>query len=95
MERTEEIDRILKRFPFYRRNKDRQVKVLSEYLVKEPGLSQTDTAEELEVDRETVKNIQEAWNQLSQAERIILIDFLRDSYVEQHSELDEETILPD
>lgn len=91
----ETVHKILKQFPFYRRNKDRQIKVLSDYLVKGLGLTQTETAEELEVNRETVKKIQEAWKHLDSTEQIVLIGFLREKFLQMNSEVSEKDVLPD
>ncbi|MFU1780238.1 hypothetical protein ACM16X_02530 [Haloarcula japonica] len=95
MKRTDEVDRILKEFPFYRKNRERQVRVLSQYLFVEPGENQEGTAEELGVDRETVRNIAEAWSQLDPRQKVVLNDFLRDQFVRQHSDLDQDRFLPD
>lgn len=95
MKRTEEVDEILKKFPFYRKNRERQVRVLSDYKFVEPGENQTGTAEEIGVDRETVKNIEEAWSQLDPEQKVVLNDFLRDQFVRRHPELDEDRFLTD
>lgn len=95
LKRTDEIDEILKQFPFYRRNRERQVRVLFKFLVESLGLSQVDTAAKLGVSRETVKQIQESWNHLDDEERVLLIQFLRDQYVRSSSQLRNEDFLSD
>lgn len=93
MKRTDEIDEILSQFPFYRRNRERQVRVLSRYVVESLGLSQVDTARELGVSRETVKQIRDVWSQLSVEDRLVLIRFLQEQYIKSSSKLDECEIL--
>jgi DNA-binding NarL/FixJ family response regulator len=93
LKRTDEIDEILSQFPFYRRNRERQVRVLSRYVVESLGLSQVDTARELGVSRETVKQIRDVWSQLSVEDRLVLIRFLQEQYIKSSSKLDECDIL--
>jgi DNA-binding NarL/FixJ family response regulator len=93
LKRTDEIDEILSQFPFYRRNRERQVRVLSRYVVESLGLSQVDTARELGVSRETVKQIRDVWSQLSVEDRLVLIRFLQEQYIKSSSKLDECEIL--
>ncbi|WP_313694171.1 hypothetical protein [Halorarum halobium] len=58
--------------------------MLSSYLVEALGNNKTDTAEELEVDRNTVNKIEKSWNSLSLSEKLKLIDFLRREVAERH-----------
>lgn len=95
LKRTDELDDILANFPFYRRNKDRQVRVLSRYLVECLGLSQVDTAEKLGVSRETVKQIRKAWNRLGIEDRVLLLRFLREQYIKSATRLNDDSLLPD
>lgn len=91
-----EIQSILKKFPFHGRAKDRQVTVLSSYLVESPGNNKADTAEKLDVDRNTVRKIEESWGSLSRAEKLKLMDFLRRKYAERHfADLDSVSVDPE
>jgi hypothetical protein len=91
----DEIQSILKKFPFHGRAKDRQVTVLSSYLMEAPGNNKADTAEKLEVDRNTVRKIEESWSSLTRAEKLKLMDYLRRKYAERHfSDLDSVSVDP-
>jgi len=79
-----EIESILKKFPFHGRDNDRQITVLSSYLVEAPGNNKSDTAEKLGVHRMTVNKIEKSWNSLSPAEKVKLIDFLRREFADRH-----------
>jgi len=83
-EQDDEIQSILKKFPFHGRDSDRQVAVLSSYLMEAPGNNKTDTAEKLDVNRVTVNKIEKSWDCLSSVEKVKLIDFLRKEYAEKH-----------
>lgn len=84
----EEVKRLLKKFPFYGRDKSRQKKVLSGYLVISPGYNKSKTAEKLDVTRKTVQKIEEAWKELSDGQRLALMEYLRKEY-ENHYHIDE------
>ena len=83
-EQTDEIQKILKKFPFYGRNSERQVTVLSRYLIEAPGKNKQDTAEELDVNRNTVNKIEASWDDLPVGEKIELMQFLQQKIVEEH-----------
>jgi stalled ribosome rescue protein Dom34 len=84
----EEVESLLKKFPFYGRDKSRQEKVLSSYVVIAPGYNKSKTAEKLDVTRQTVQKIEEAWKELSDGQRLALMEYLRDQY-ENHYHIDE------
>jgi hypothetical protein len=83
-EQDDEIESILKKFPFHGRDSDRQITVLSSYLVEAPGNNKSETAEKLDVNRNTVNKIEKSWNSLSSAEKLKLIDFLRREFADRH-----------
>jgi len=84
MTEEDQIKPILKKFPFYGKNTERQVTVLSSYLMEAPGNNKKDTAEKLDVNRNTVNKIEKSWDSLSPAEKVQLIDYLRREYAEKH-----------
>lgn len=83
-EQEDEIGEILKKFPFHGRNSKRQVAVLSSYLMEAPGNNKKNTAEKLDVNRNTVNKIEDSWSDLSLAEKVRLVDFLRRKFAETH-----------
>jgi hypothetical protein len=84
----EEVESLLKKFPFYGRDKSRQEKVLSSYLVISPGYNKSKTAKKLDVTRQTVQNIEDAWKELSDGQRLALMEYLREQY-KNHYHIDE------
>lgn len=61
-----------------------------------PGNNKKDTAEKLDVNRNTVNNIEKSWNKLSSAEKVRLVDYLRRKFAETHfSNPDELTASPE
>ena len=80
----EEVESLLKKFPFYGRDKSRQEKVLSSYLIIAPGNNKSETAEKLDVTRQTVQKIEEAWKDLGVGQRLALMEYLRQEYENHH-----------
>jgi ribosome-binding protein aMBF1 (putative translation factor) len=82
MVKEPEIQKLLKEFPFSNKNRDRQLKVLSHYIIESPGLNKSELAERLDTSRGTVDKIEDAWEDLHQEEKAALADYLRQKYVE-------------
>ncbi|WP_276273645.1 winged helix-turn-helix transcriptional regulator [Haloarcula litorea] len=82
MVKEPEIEELLKDFPFSNKNRDRQLKVLSQYIIESPGLNKSELAERLNINRGTVTKIEETWEDLHQEEKAALTDYLRQKYLE-------------
>lgn len=80
----DEIEDILKKFPFYGRNSERQITVLSGYLIEALGNNKKDTAEKLDVNRNTVTKIEESWRSIPVGEKVKLINFLQKECAKRH-----------
>jgi DNA-binding XRE family transcriptional regulator len=53
-------------------------------LIEAPGKNKQDTAEELDVNRNTVNKIEASWDDLPVGEKIELMQFLQQKFVEDH-----------
>jgi len=82
MVKETEIQEILKEFPFSNKNRDRQLKVLSHYIIESPGLNKTQLAERLDTSRGTIDKIEDSWKDLHQEQKAALTDYLRQKYME-------------